>query len=169
MRIKSLFKKKNRGFTLVEFLIYIGIFSIFLLVTLEMFSSIFGIQLESESTSSVGVDGKYIIQRFTYDVNKASSISVPNTYGTPSEILTLVIGGQNFIYSFSSGNLILENETMGTSDQLNSSDSKVSDVSFTKLDGGGKDVVQITFTLTSEIKKTGGKEVQSFQTSAGLR
>ena len=175
MRTKNLFNRKksdldkNKGFTLVEFLIYIGIFSIFLLITLEMFSSIFDIQLESESTSSVSVDGKFILQRFTYDVNRATNISDPNLYGTSSASLTILVDGQNLIYRMDSGNLILENETTGSTDQLNSSESSISDLTFVKLDGGGKDTVQVTFTLTSKIKKTGGEEVEVFQTSAGLR
>lgn len=162
-------RRKDLGFTIVEFLLYIGIFSIFLVVTLEMFSSIFDIQLESEATSSVSSDGKYIIQRFTYDVNRASSISVPAAYGSSDTSLTLVINGQNYIYSLNSGHLTLENETMGTIDQLNSSESSLSNLSFVKLDGGGKDTVQISFTLTSDAKRRGGQEVRSFQTSAGLR
>ena len=162
-------KKNNKGFTLVEFILYIGIFSIFLLITLEMFSSIFGIQLESEATSTVSSDGKFIIQRFTHDVNNASSISVPALYGTSSASLTLVVNGQNYNYSLDSGNLILENESTGTSDQLNSTESSVSELSFIKLDGGGQDTVQISFTLTSVVKRTGGEEVREFQTSAGIR
>ena len=160
---------KNKGFTLVEFLLYMGIFSIFLLITLQMFSAIFGIQLESEATSSAGTDGKYIVQRFTYDVNRASSISNPSVDGTPSDSLTLVVNGQNLIYSLISGNLILENETTGTIDQLNSSETSVSNLSFMKLDGSGKDVVQMSFTLTSVTTQRSGKEVVDYKTSAGMR
>jgi prepilin-type N-terminal cleavage/methylation domain-containing protein len=171
---KIFFKKnkslgKNNGFTLIELLLYLGIFSIFLLITLQMFSSIFNIQLESEATSSAGTDGKYIVQRFTYDVTRASSISDPTVDGTPSSSLSLLVDGQNLIYRLNSGNLILENETTGTIDQLNSIESTVSNLSFLKLDGGDKDTIQISFTLTSVVKRIGGKEVRDFQTSVGIR
>jgi prepilin-type N-terminal cleavage/methylation domain-containing protein len=50
--IKKIFKAK-RGFTLIELLIYMGIFSILLAVTLQMYGSVFDLQLESQATSSV--------------------------------------------------------------------------------------------------------------------
>ena len=168
-RFKTKYNRSRRGFTLIELLLYMGIFSIFLIVTLEMFSSIFDIQLESEATSSVSTDGRFILQRFTYDVNRATNISEPILYGTTNATLILEVDGQNLIYSLDSGNLILENETIGTLDQLNTSESSVSNLSFIKLNGGDFDTVQINFTLTSETRRKGGQEVKEFQTSAGLR
>jgi type II secretory pathway component PulJ len=163
-------KNKNRGFTLIEFLLYMGLFSILLVVTFQMFSSIFSVQLESEATSSVDADGKYIMQRFTYDMNRASSITTPSTQGTSSATLTIVVNSQNLTYSLNAGNLLLENTSAGTSDQLNSSDTTVSNLSFIRLDGGGKDVIQMNFTLTSvAIREAGRREVTSYSTSAGLR
>lgn len=158
------------GFTLIEFLLYMGLFSILLVVTFQMFSSIFSVQLESEATSSVDADGKYIIQRFTYDMNRASSITTPSTQGTSSATLTIVANSQNLTYSLNGNNLQLQNTTAGTSDQLNSSDTTVSNLSFIRLDGGGKDVVQMNFTLTSvAIREGNRREVTSYSTSAGLR
>ncbi len=169
--IRNLSSKENSsGFTIIELLIYMGIFSILLVITLQMFGAIFDAQLESQVTSSVSSDSKFIMGRFTRDLNKASSITTPALPGTSSATLTLVVDSQSLTYSSSSsGNLILENISAGTSDQLNSNDTKVSNVSFLRLDGGGKDVVQITFTLTSETTRSKGKEVKTFQTSAGLR
>lgn len=172
MRInfKNILKKNNKGFTLIEFLLYIGLLSIFLVVSLQLFSSIFEIQLESEATSSVDTDGKYIIQRITHDINRASSISVPATLGSSETSLTIVVNGENLIYDLSGGDLILENQTAGTQDQLNSSESTVTDLTFLRLDGGAKDTIQMTFTLTSIVVRSGvGNEVRVYQTSAGLR
>ena len=145
-----------------------GILTILLVITMQMFSSIFDIQLESQATSSVAQDSKYIMGRFTYDLNRAESISTPSV-GSLSPTLALIIDGETFTYSLSGGGLILENNTTGTIDQLNSSETTVSNVSFLRLDGNGKDSVQMSFTLTSETIRRGGKEVESFQTTAGLR
>lgn len=161
--------KNQKGFTLIELVLYMGLFSIFLLVTLELFSSIFDIQVESQATSSVNTDGRYMVQKFTYDVGRASSILTPASLGTASASLTLIIDGENINYYLDSGNLMLENETAGTVDQINTSESSVSDLSFLTLDGGGKDAVQVTFTLTAEAKRKGVDEVRIFKTSAGLR
>ena len=163
-------RNRNKGFTLIEFLIYMGLFSILLVVTFQMFSSIFSVQLESESTSSVDSDGKYIMQRFTYDMNRASSITTPATQGTSSATLTLVVNSQNLTYSLNGNNLQLQNTTAGTTDQLNSTDTTVSNLSFIRLDGGGKDVVQMNFTLKSVVIREGNRhEVTNYSTSAGLR
>ena len=168
MRLK-LFKEK-KGFTLIELILYLGLFSIFLTIVLQLFSSIFDIQIESEATSSVGTDGKYIIQRFTHDVNSASSISIPASYGVSENSLTMVIDGETIIYSLNGDNLQLANQTLGTADQLNSSETSVSSLTFLRLDGGGEDSVRVSFTLTSDATRRGvGSEVESFQTTAGTR
>ena len=159
----------KKGFSIIELLLYMGILTILLVITMQMFSSIFDIQLESQATSSVAQDSKYIMGRFTYDLNRAESISTPSSPGSSSATLALVIDGETFTYSLNSGDLILENNKTGTIDQLNSSETTVSNVSFLRLDGNGKDSVQMSFTLTSETIRRGGKEVESFQTTAGLR
>jgi type II secretory pathway pseudopilin PulG len=167
---KAPFYTSGAGFTLVELLLYFGIFSILLLITLQLFSSIFEIQLESEATSSVGSDAKYLLQRFTYDVNNASSITSPVTYGSSEDNMSVLVNGEVLTYRLDSGNLILENETLGSIDQLNSSETTISALSFSKYDGSGQDTVQISFTLTSNTTKPGtGKEVRNFVTTAGIR
>jgi prepilin-type N-terminal cleavage/methylation domain-containing protein len=163
------FVKQNKGFTLIEFLIYIGLFSILLTITLQMYASIFEVQVESQATSSVASDGKFIMGRFSYDLNRASSIVTPDYLGTPSASFEVMADAANLRYSLSNGNLILENTTLGTTDQLNTGDTSVSNLSFVRLDGGDKDTVQVTFTLTSSSVMKGGAEVKTFQTSAGLR
>lgn len=159
------------GFTLVELLLYMGIFTILLTVTLQMFGSIFDVQLESQATSAVEADGRFILTRFSYDLSAAQSISVPVAPGNSDPTLSIIINGQTFTYSLNNGNLLLQNQGAGTSDQLNSSETSVSDVSFLRLAGGtgGKDVVQMSFTLTSEVTQRSGKEVTTFQTTAGIR
>ncbi len=165
------FFKNKKGFTLVELLLYMGIFSILLTVTLQMFGSVFEFQLESEANSSVDVDGKFIINRFSYDVSRASSITLPIALGASGSALTIVVDNQNLTYSLSDGVINLNNASTGTTDQLNSSETTATNLSFTKLEGvtGGKDLIQMSFTLTSEVTKRKGKEVREFQTTGGLR
>lgn len=161
--------KQSTGFTLIEFLIYIGLFSILLTITLQMYASIFEIQVESQATSSTASDGKFIMGRFSYDLNRASSIVTPDYLGTPSASFEITADAENLRYSLSNDNLILENTTLGTTDRLNSSETSVSNLSFVRLDGGDKDTVQISFTLTSSSVMKGVAEIKTYQTSAGLR
>ncbi len=162
--------KNKKGFTLVELLLYMGIFSILLTVTLQMFGSVFEFQLESQAVSSVDVDGKFIVNRFNYDVSRASSITLPVTLGESSSALTVVVNSQSLTYSLSDGDINLNNASTGTTDQLNSVETTASNLSFTRLEGNaGKDLIQMSFTLTSEVTQRKGKEVRSFQTTGGLR
>jgi prepilin-type N-terminal cleavage/methylation domain-containing protein len=161
--------KQEKGFTLIEFLIYIGLFSILLTITLQMYASIFEVQVESQATSSVASDGKFIMGRYSYDINRASSIVTPVSLGTPSASLEVMVNSENLRYSLNNGNLILENITLRTTDQLNTSETSVSNLSFMRLDAGDKDMVQITFTLTSNSVQKVVAEVKTYQTSAGLR
>ncbi|MBP9716648.1 MAG: prepilin-type N-terminal cleavage/methylation domain-containing protein [Candidatus Levybacteria bacterium] len=162
--------KNKKGFTLVELLLYMGIFSILLTVTLQMFGSVFEFQLESQAVSSVDVDGKFIVNRFNYDVNRASSITLPVALGANNSSLTIVVNNQSLTYSLSDGDINLNNASTGTTDQLNSAETTASDLSFTRLEGSaGKDLIQMSFTLTSEVTQRKGKEVRSFQTTGGLR
>lgn len=162
--------RSKKGFTLVELLLYLGIFSILLTVTLQMFGSVFEFQLESQAVSSVDVDGKFVINRFNYDVSKASSITLPATLGATGSALTIVVNSQSLTYSLSNGDINLNNASTGTIDQLNSTETTASNLSFTRLEGSaGKDLIQMSFTLTSEVTQRKGKEVRSFQTTGGLR
>lgn len=161
----------NKGFTLIELLLYMGIFSILLAVTLQMFGSVFELQLESQATSSVDVDGKFIINRFNYDIARATSITLPASVGASESALTILINSQNLTYSLSDGDINLNNASTGTTDQLNSNETVASNVSFTRIEGDatGKDLIQMSFTLTSEVTKRKGKEIRTFQTTGGLR
>lgn len=163
--------KNKKGFTLVELLLYMGIFSILLTVTLQMFGSVFELQLESQATSSVDVDGKFIINRFNYDISRASSITLPATPGASGSALTITVNSQDLTYSLSNGRINLNNASTATTDQLNSSETSASNLSFTRLEGaaGNKDIIQMSFILTSEVTQRKGKEVRSFQTTGGLR
>src|SRR3989344_141942 len=157
---------KNKGFSIVELLLYMGIFTILLTVILQMFGSIFDIQLESQATSSVASDGRYILSRFSYDLSRAQSISFPASPGDLGTQLSIVINGQTFIYSSGSGNLVLQNQSMDTSDQLNSTETSISELSFLRLEGSdGKDAVQVSFTLVSEATQRSGKKIVNFQTT----
>ncbi|MBI4097708.1 MAG: type II secretion system protein [Candidatus Levybacteria bacterium] len=162
---------KQRGFTLVELLLYMGFFSIILVVTLQMFGSVFDAQIESQATSSVATDGRFILSRFNYDMARAQSISDPTLQGIPNAALAIVIEGTTFTYSLDSGDLLLTDSSNSTIDQLNSEATSVSDLSFIRLAGGenGKDVIQLSFTLTSEAIRKTQKEIVTFQTTAGLR
>ncbi len=157
----------KRGFTLVELLLFMGIFSIFLIVLTDLFSAIINTRIESEATSSVEEDGRFIISRLAYDISRADSITSP-ALGSGANSLSIVIGGVTYTYQVSSGNFQLTND-LGTNN-LNSSETTVSTPIFQRIgNSDGKDTIKITFTVNSVTQKITGSETQNFQTTIGRR
>mgnify|MGYP001564561190 FL=1 len=161
-------RKANLGFTIVELLLYIGLLSIFLTVLTGIFVSTLDIKLESEATSAVEQDGRFVLNRLMYDFGRADNITSPAALGQQTNSLVLVIGGTNFTYSSVGQDLVLT-DGVG-SGNLNSDNSSVTNLTFTRLgNSGGVPIVQIKYTITSEVIRPKGPEVRSFQTTLGLR
>lgn len=160
--------KNKKGFTIIEFLVYIGILSILLFIFADMFSSIANLRLEAEATSNVQQDGNYLVSKFIYDIYSAQSINSPSSRGAPTNTLQLMINGLNYTYATQSGNLI-RSETDGNN-QLNGYDTTISNLQFTRFGQGDiHDILQVQFTVNSVAKKTSGYETQQFETTVGLR
>ncbi len=167
--------RSQKGFTIVELLLYMGIFSILLVILLQIFTSILSLHTESQTTSSVDQDSSAIINRLTYDIHSASSISAPGlgtscTWPTlPSCQLTL---GGGTTYTMSGNNLML---TAGghTAGQLNSINTKITSITFTTLGNtaaGSKPSMQIQFTLQSvQLREGGTATSQTFETTVATR
>lgn len=138
----------KKGFTLIEFLIYMALLGMFLIVMTNILATTLETLTESSQASTIDSDAKYILARLAYDVGRASSLTV--SAGT----LTLDVG----TYTATSGNLFLG------SDRLNSFDSTVANFTATRIGNGtGKDTVKVSFDLTS------GNETKSLTTTVGLR
>ena len=163
--------KSGAGFTLVELLLYMGIFSILLVVLLQIFTSILSVHAESQATSSVNQDGSYIMARLSSDVRQASTVVIP-TLGASSNSLHITGNAIDETYSVNGGNLLLTNNSTGTTDQLNSVNTTIS-INFTALGNSGpnsKVTVQIVLTTTSKIVRVGSNlQTQTFETTVGTR
>lgn len=163
--------KSQKGFTIVELVLYMAMLTGFLAILMRIFTSSFDVQLDSQSQSAIEQDGRFILSRLTYDIARADSITTPSTLGGQGSTLVLVIGGVNYTYTLTGNNLTLTANSQ--TDQLNSFNTQVSSVTFKRIGNSGagnKDTVQIQYTLTSAITRTGGQhDTKSFQTTIGLR
>ncbi|OGH47424.1 MAG: hypothetical protein A3G66_03675 [Candidatus Levybacteria bacterium RIFCSPLOWO2_12_FULL_39_17] len=161
-------RRRREGFTLLELVLYIGIFSILLMVFVQFFSSILDVGQESAAISSVNQDSQFILDRLSFDIHRAQSITTPGVLGEITNSLQIAIDGINYTYYLGSGNLLLSNDS--GINMLNGFDTTVSNVTFRKIGNiGGKDTIVIGFTLTSKVLRKGGAEVKNFQTAIGLR
>jgi prepilin-type N-terminal cleavage/methylation domain-containing protein len=160
--------RDQAGFTLVELLVAMGLMAGFLVVLTDVVSTTLDVQTESEATSSVSEDGRFLLARLDYDIQRATSITTPAALGSSNSSLVLVIGGVTYTYALSGGNLQLTNNT-GTTN-LNSNDSTISGLNFQKLgNSGGKETIRASYTVTSVAQTDQGQDVRTFTTTFGRR
>jgi hypothetical protein len=148
-------------------LIYMGLLSIFLLILTDMFTSVLNIFAQTETTSSLEQDSRFITSRLAYDIQRAGSITTP-AFGNTQNSLTIVVNSQNFTYSLTGNDLILTNNS--GSYAINSNQTKISNLNFTRLGNvGGKNSLKIQFTLTGTRQESKGVRSTNYQTTLNLR
>ncbi len=161
-------REHQKGLTIVEMLLYMGLFSILLVVLSQVFVAIVQTKLETQGNAAVDQDGRFLLSRFGYDVQHSTSITTPTTLGGTATSLVMVIGGVTNTYAVSGTTLQVTNGS-GTN-ALTSPDSKISNFSVQRVgNASGKDTVRITFTLTSTAQQAAKSEQRSFQTTVGRR
>lgn len=162
----------SSGFTLIEFLLYMGILSIFLIILTQTFTSILDVQLESEATSTLTQDGNFILSRFAYDINRAKTILIPANPGDQGSTLQLSIDGINYTYTLDSLNKnIMLTSNLGQF-QLNSFDTSITGLNFERFGNPTPPVsntITISFTLASKTIRNTGPEKRTYQTTVGIR
>lgn len=158
----------RNGFSLIELIIYMGILLVMIYVLTDILYSTLNSQLETQSSSGIAQDGRYLYSRLTYDINRAQAVSAPQNLGDTSNTLQVTIGGLTYTYALVGGNLTITDNT-GTY-VLNGPDTSISGLTFKRIGNtGGKDTFQINYSVTSNIIVNGKNETEAFQTTAGLR
>ncbi|SRR5258708_24381145 len=164
-----LYKYRNeKGTTMIELLLYMAIFSLFLLVLTDIFSQVIDVELESQGISNVEEDGKFIALRLTHDIQSASAITAPANPGDTSGSLQLAVNGVNYTYSINSNNLVLTEGA--TTAQLNGYSTTISTLTFKRLGNtGGKNAITVNFTVTDAAQRVAGQAKNSYQVTASMR
>ncbi|HSX33382.1 MAG TPA: prepilin-type N-terminal cleavage/methylation domain-containing protein [Candidatus Saccharimonadales bacterium] len=148
-------KPDQRGVTLIELLVTMGLMSIFLVVVTTIFTASFDVQAQSSNYAAVTADGRFVLMRLAYDIRRASAVTAPSL-GASDGSLGLTIDGKNYVYDSDSGRLRLTVD--GNSDYLTSRQSQLSGLNFEALGvSGGPAAVRYSFTLTG----TGGTQADS--------
>jgi hypothetical protein len=152
-------KRQKSGVTVVEILLYLGLMSIFMIVLVDVFVAGVNFRLESESASTIQSDSQFILTKLMNDVANSDTLNVSGN--------SLILSSGT--YSLVDGNLILE--AGGIPNRLNSLDTSLTSLSFTRLGNvGGKPTVQVSFDIESNITKRGNvNETRSYQTALGIR
>lgn len=169
MKIQNrIIQVKQAGFTLVELLIYMALFSVFVLIISEIFLSLLETKVESIGTASIEQDGRYLVAKLTQDINQSTSITTPSSLGSSGSTLVLNRSGDTYTYSLSNGQITVVGPA-GT-DRLTGSGTIVTALNFTKL-GATVDAETVRFQvdLKSVAERRGGPETRVFVGTAGRR
>lgn len=168
--------KKNltsqSGFTMIEFVVYIGIFMILIGILTSVFTSILDTQIQTETTSGIDENQHYLLARLTYDTIRSQIIIIPSSPGLRTSNLQLMINNINYSYGIdNNGNFQIKDMTNNLGPyNLNGYDASVSGMQFSRIGNvGGKNTIQVAFTITSRTLQRGAKQSKSFTTTIGTR
>ncbi len=173
-------KRNEKGFTLLETMIYFALLSIILLIVVDLFFRISESSIESSSKNSVVIEGEYVLNRLSYDIHRFDSTSgdillAPLDAGDTTPWLVMNIGGINYTYtsgSISTGEPSIVFGDLGVvSDRLTSNSVVDSDLTFTHIGNpGGKPTIKINFTLESTTpSRDGSFESKDFESVFSIR
>lgn len=158
------YELRKRGFTLMELVLYMGLLMILLAVLSQLFTTSIESQLSSQTFSYVQQDGRFIMNKLTYDIQNASSVSTPSALGIQTTTLVLDSGGATKTYSLTGSNLLRNGI------RLNGFNTSIANLTFQLLgNSDGRPTVQFAYTVTSLVLKNGVGEVKNYQTTVGLK
>ena len=168
-------RRSEKGVTLLELLIYMGIFATLLMVLVELFGNIVNVSLKTQAVSAVSQDGRYILNRFTYDIRQATTIAIPASGSSGSTLQFTKGDGKTYTYSLVAG--ANGEDDLDLSDGINTAvvngyGTTVSSISFTHLattGTSGLQTITISLTLKGRIKDQQGYEQKTFTTTVGIR
>ncbi len=95
----------QKGFSLLEFLIYIAVLSVVAMVVASMFLSINRGRGQVETVNEVNSNLRFAAEKISQDLRLASSVSIPALAGATSTTITATVSGSGLTYCVSGGKL----------------------------------------------------------------
>ncbi|MFH0863542.1 MAG: hypothetical protein V1858_00425 [Candidatus Gottesmanbacteria bacterium] len=160
----------KKAFTLIELIIFMGIFSILIFVLTDIFIISLKTKTSAESTAVINQDGRFIFAKLAADINNANSISSP-ALGTSSSTLDIILYGVPETISLNSSTGNIELTAGGNTYVLNSVNSQITNLTFTRLgndDVDSKNTIKIDLELHSR-QIVNNTEIINLRTTVGLR
>jgi type II secretory pathway pseudopilin PulG len=160
---------KGAGFTLIETLIYLGLFAIIMSGIVVSFYTVFESADRTQGRVLIQEEGSFLLAKMNWAMTGATVVSAP-TSGNSGNTLTLTKAGDTISFSLSGTDLQMQR---GSSPPvvLNSSDVRVSTTSsiFTHT-GSGSSPELVTANFTLSANTADGKVInQDFSTTKYLR
>ncbi len=166
--------RHQKGFTLVEMVLYVSLCSIILLSSSMLLSSLLGSRIRNQTINEVNQQGFQVIQLVTQTIRNSRSIQVP-TIGVSSSTLSITTGNalvNPTVFWVSSSTFMIQ-EGGKTPITLTNSRVVVSSLSFQNISSASSSEKIIKISFTVDYNNQSGKPeysyTKTFNGSATLR
>ena len=159
-------RKNSSGFSLVEMLIYVFLVALLTIAIVNSLVFMTKSYKDVRAAKSIALSANTLLNRFSYEVKKANDLS--GSFGSSSSTLSLTEGTTTIIFSLESSSSRVLISTNGINDYLTSAETKVTALTFLKLQATSTSkgaVIQFT------ISNSGGNNIktENFELSALIR
>ncbi len=139
----------KKGFTLIEMLIAISIFTVIAIAFIGILSVVTQVQVQSSSSAAVNQESQFLLQKLQYYIQTAGIIDIPTS--TPTSTLKFDVASSSLDPSYitlASGTVYLQQTGSGTLQPLTSNKVYVSNLLFTRrANPPGHDAVSVSYTM----------------------
>lgn len=125
--------QRKNGFTLVELLVYFGLFSILIVVLSSVFITMLEQQTQDTAQSVLQQESEYILAKLKYEIYNADEVVAPASPGASLQSLTLRTGGEEKVFSLVNSQLVYTYETVNW--PMSSNEIMVTDLEFENQSG----------------------------------
>ncbi|MFA6476295.1 MAG: prepilin-type N-terminal cleavage/methylation domain-containing protein [Candidatus Paceibacterota bacterium] len=164
---------KKDGFTLIETLIYVFIFSLFIIGAVSFMSSLTSSRLRNQTVLEVNDQGSKAMKTMTQAIRNASNVNSPTISNTASNLSLVTYTPVTSPTVFSeSGGVLYITEGLGAPTALTNNKVIVNNLAFSNLSRPATpDIIKISFNLASQAASSslGGSYSFTFNGSANLR
>lgn len=156
----------TEGFTLIEMLIAISIFTAIAIAFIGILAAVTQVQVQSSSGAAVNQESQFLLQKLQYYVQAASIIDTPTSTATSTLKFDVASSSLDPSYiTLASGTVYLQ-QNGGALQPLTSNRVKVTNLAFTRqANPPGHDSVSISYTMTYNTSNLAQSFAQLFQTS----
>jgi type II secretory pathway pseudopilin PulG len=148
----------KKGFTLVELILYVAIFTLMMTSLIPFAWNIIGGGAKSTTQQEISSNARYVSEIIKYEIRRASGItsvtstSISLTNFSPDSTTVIGLSGGKITISKNGGGAV----------NLNSNDTTISSLTFTNYTSAGNtsENIQFAFTMNSNFNQT-RKEYQS--------
>ena len=141
-------KQASAGFTLLEVLLFIGIFAVIIVGFMGVFITASSVAVRQSSSAEVASQSQFLLQQVQYYVERSSAIEITADTATSTLKLRMPLAAEDPTIIQLSGSGVTLQQAGGATRSLTSSKVNVSSLSFTRrTNPPGHDAVAVAFTM----------------------